>query len=115
MTQARRTNSVQSERAVLVGVLLDAPVDPDNPLDELAGLMDSGDAIIGDVIMGGYAGGAIRPTQPNFHYFADDLPTAMTSLDRILDVTSGRLFPGHGGPVGHAAVCGWRAARRRMR
>jgi GTP-binding protein HflX len=29
---------VQSERAVLVGVFLDAPLDPEHPLDELAGL-----------------------------------------------------------------------------
>ena len=38
MTQPQRTNSVQSERAVLVGVLLDVPVDPENPLGELGGL-----------------------------------------------------------------------------
>ena len=31
----------QGERAVLVGVFLDAPVDPDHPLDELAGLAAS--------------------------------------------------------------------------
>ncbi|MFM8891525.1 MAG: GTPase HflX, partial [Planctomycetia bacterium] len=44
MTQTRRTNSVQSERAVLVGVLLDAPVDPESPLDELAGLAETAGA-----------------------------------------------------------------------
>ena len=71
-------------------------------------VLDSGDAIIGDVIMGGYAGGAIRPTKPNFHYFADDLPLAMTSLDRILARVSGRLYVGHGGPLQHHAVMRWR-------
>ncbi|MFM9024312.1 MAG: MBL fold metallo-hydrolase [Planctomycetaceae bacterium] len=71
-------------------------------------LLDSGDAIIGDVIMGGYAGGAIRPSQPTFHYFADDLRAAMASLDRILAVTSGRLFVGHGGPLHREAVLNWR-------
>lgn len=71
-------------------------------------LLDSGDAIIGDVIMGGHAGGAIRPSKPNFHYFADDLPGAMASLDRILAATSGRLFVGHGGPLHHEAVVKWR-------
>ena len=70
--------------------------------------LDSGDAIIGDVIMGGYAGGAIRPSQPNFHYFADDLPGAMASLDRILAATSGRLFVGHGGPLDRQTVEKWR-------
>ena len=73
-------------------------------------LLDSGDAIIGDVIMGGYAGGAIRPTKPNFHYFADDLAAAMASVDRVLAVTSGRLFVGHGGPLSHEAVVRWRAS-----
>ena len=71
-------------------------------------LLDSGDAIIGDVIMGGHAGGAILPLQPNFHYFADDLAGAMASVDRILAETSGRLFVGHGGPLNHEAVVKWR-------
>lgn len=44
MTQSRRTNSVQSERAVLVGVLLEPPVDPERPLDELAGLAETAGA-----------------------------------------------------------------------
>ena len=39
MTTRDRANSVQSERAVLVGVLLDAPVNPEHPLDELEGLV----------------------------------------------------------------------------
>jgi glyoxylase-like metal-dependent hydrolase (beta-lactamase superfamily II) len=71
-------------------------------------VLDSGDAIIGDLIMGGYAGGAIWPTKPNFHYFADDLPLAMTSLDRILARVAGRLYVGHGGPLQHHAVMRWR-------
>ena len=71
-------------------------------------LLDAGDAIVGDVIMGGWAGGAIRPSQPNFHYFADDLPGAMASIDRILAAASGRLFVGHGGPLNHDAVVKWR-------
>jgi GTP-binding protein HflX len=44
VTQPRRTNSVQSERAVLVGVLLDPPVDPERPLDELGGLAETAGA-----------------------------------------------------------------------
>jgi hydroxyacylglutathione hydrolase len=73
-------------------------------------VLDSGDAIVGDVIMGGWAGGAIRPSRPNFHYFADDLPAAMASLDRILDAASGRLFVGHGGPIVRDAAVRWRVA-----
>jgi hydroxyacylglutathione hydrolase len=73
-------------------------------------VLDSGDAIVGDVIMGGYAGGAIWPTKPNFHYFAEDLPAAMASIDRILAAASGRLFVGHGGPLRHNEVRAWRQA-----
>jgi glyoxylase-like metal-dependent hydrolase (beta-lactamase superfamily II) len=76
-------------------------------------VLDSGDAILGDLLMGGYAGGAIRPTMPNFHYFAEDLPAAMTSIDRVLAATSGRLFVGHGGPLRHEDVARWRDRVRR--
>jgi GTP-binding protein HflX len=46
MTQPRRTSGVHSERAVLVGVLLDAPVDPEHPLAELGGLAETAGARI---------------------------------------------------------------------
>ena len=81
---------------------------PGHTAGSISLMLDSGDAIIGDVIMGGYAGGAILPSHPTFHYFADDLPGAMASLDRILAATSGRLFVGHGGPLHHHAVAQWR-------
>lgn len=81
---------------------------PGHTPDSISVILDSGDAVIGDVMMGGYAGGAIRPTTPNFHYFADDLAAAMTSVDRVLAVASGRLFVGHGGPLQHHAVRHWR-------
>ena len=73
-------------------------------------VLDSGEAIIGDVIMGGWAGGAIRPTKPNFHYFADGLPTAMNSVDCILAAATGRMFVGHGGPITHQSLATWRAS-----
>ena len=44
MTVRERTQSVQSERAVLVGVLLDAPADPERPLAELGGLVTTAGA-----------------------------------------------------------------------
>ena len=46
MNNRTRTNSVESERAVLVGVLLDTPADPDHPLDELAGLASTAGASV---------------------------------------------------------------------
>ncbi|KPQ31915.1 MAG: hypothetical protein HLUCCA11_22765 [Phormidesmis priestleyi Ana] len=67
-----------------------------------------GDAIIGDLIMGGYMGGRVLPTQPNYHYFADNIAEAMSSLDVILSQTKHTLYAGYGGPLSHAAVNQWR-------
>ena len=44
MTTPVRSKSVQSERAVVVGVLLHAPVDEHGPLDEIRGLAESAGA-----------------------------------------------------------------------
>ncbi len=57
-----------------------------------------GQAIIGDVIMGGIMGGKLFPHRPNYHYFADDISQAMASLDLILSQTHNTLYVGHGGP-----------------
>jgi glyoxylase-like metal-dependent hydrolase (beta-lactamase superfamily II) len=72
----------------------------------------AGDAIIGDVIMGGYMGGIILPGRPNFHYFADNVEEAMMSLDKILARTSGNLYVGHGGPLVHDSVVAWRKRKK---
>ena len=46
MTTPVRSKSVQSERAVVVGVLLHAPVDEHGPLDEIRGLAESAGKVI---------------------------------------------------------------------
>lgn len=71
-----------------------------------------GDAIIGDVIMGGYVGGNVWPTRPNYHYFADDVDQAMKSLDTLLSRTKHKLYVGHGGPLLQNSVCAWRKMQR---
>lgn len=70
-------------------------------------ILANGDAIIGDVIMGGYLGGYLMPTKPNLHYFAEDLSENMRSLDKILSETTGTLYVGHGGPLAHPRVVQW--------
>ena len=50
MKDRGRSTGVQSERAVLVGVLLRPPVDPEHPLDELAGLAETAGArVVGEL------------------------------------------------------------------
>lgn len=70
-----------------------------------------GQAIIGDVIMGGYMGGILFPHRPNYHYFADDISQAMASLDLILSQTHHTLYVGHGGPISHSRALAWRNSR----
>ena len=108
-TQAANINAVDGMRLDefgVAGAVLHTPV---HTVGSISVILDTGDAIVGDVIMGGYAGGAIWPARPNYHYFAEDLPTAMTSVDRILEVTSGTMFVGHGGPLRHEDVQKWRS------
>ncbi len=85
---------------------------PGHTAGSVSVIADSGDGVIGDVLMGGYMGGNFLPTKPNYHYFAENLQDAMHSLDLILSRTSGRLFVGHGGPLQHATVARWRASQR---
>ncbi len=75
-------------------------------------LLPSGDAIIGDLLMGGIMGGALLSSRPNFHYFAEDIERAMESIDLILSRASRDLYVGHGGPLTHAAVKAWRLKNR---
>ena len=71
-------------------------------------LTSAGDAIIGDIIMGGYMGGNFLASRPMYHYFADDIAQAMASLDLVLSQTHGTLHVGHGGPLTHASVRQWK-------
>ena len=55
------------------------------------------EAIVGDVMMGGWAGGAILGSRPNYHYFIDDVEQVRASLKKILGFKPQRLYVGHGG------------------
>jgi hydroxyacylglutathione hydrolase len=83
---------------------------PGHTAGSISVMFDSGDAIIGDTIMGGYMGGAVLASKPNYHYFAEDISLAMASLDRVLAASSRRLFVGHGGPLRHEGVARWRSS-----
>jgi glyoxylase-like metal-dependent hydrolase (beta-lactamase superfamily II) len=60
---------------------------------------DNAEAIIGDVIMGGYLGGTFFPHLPDYHYFADDLDEIGRSIRKLMDTTADRFHVGHGGPL----------------
>ncbi|HTU27237.1 MAG TPA: MBL fold metallo-hydrolase, partial [Pirellulales bacterium] len=58
----------------------------------------AGEAIVGDLLMGGSLGlfGRHRPRLP---YFYDDLSASRASIDRVLSLAPLRIHVGHGGPL----------------
>ncbi|MCB0153687.1 MAG: MBL fold metallo-hydrolase [Anaerolineae bacterium] len=72
---------------------------PGHTAGSVSVLLDSGEAIIGDVLMGGYMGGNLLPAKPNRHYFAEDINQVYASLDFLLGQPLHTLYVGHGGPL----------------
>jgi len=62
-------------------------------------LLPEGDALVGDLIMGGYLGGLVRRSVPNVAYFQDDDREVTRSLRKVLAAGARRLYVGHGGPL----------------
>jgi glyoxylase-like metal-dependent hydrolase (beta-lactamase superfamily II) len=62
-------------------------------------VLPEGDAIVGDLIMGGYLGGLVRRSVPNTSYFQDDDREVIRSLRTVLAAGARRLYVGHGGPL----------------
>lgn len=73
-------------------------------------LLENGDAIVGDMLMGGRLGGAIMGTRPRIHYFVADFALLQASLARVLAEQPARLLVGHGGPLAVDDVRRWQAA-----
>ena len=67
-------------------------------------LFEDGRAIAGDLVMGGSLGGLYRPTDPEYHYFAEDLGELRRSIRKLLDCGAKTIFLGHGGPLDAARV-----------
>ena len=68
-------------------------------------LMDSGEAIIGDLFGGGKLLGLFQPGRPRYHHWYSDANSAKTSIERILERSPSQIFVGHGGPLdGKAAA-----------
>ena len=67
-------------------------------------LIDGGDAIVGDLIRGGFASGRIRPGYPLRHYFSEDPTATRGALERVLAHEPATLLVGHGGPLAEADV-----------
>jgi len=67
-------------------------------------LLDDGRALVGDMILGGYLGGAIRPQAAGEHYFHADRDHNRGNIRILLEHSVQTFYLGHGGPVDRASV-----------
>ena len=80
---------------------------PGHTAGHVSVVLPHGEAIVGDVLMGGGLGGKWRPRDPRYHYFADDLAAIKRSLARLLAEPVTTWHPGHGGPLRREDVRRW--------
>jgi glyoxylase-like metal-dependent hydrolase (beta-lactamase superfamily II) len=69
-------------------------------------LLAGGEAVVGDVLMGGVMGGAFQASKPDLHYFVQDASQLRQSLGFLLAQPLHTLYVGHGGPLAADAVRG---------
>ena len=62
-------------------------------------LLADGDVFVGDLLLGGYLGGAMFASSPGTHYFHDDRARAEAQICAVIRDGGKRLYLGHGGPV----------------
>lgn len=74
-------------------------------------LVDDGDAVVGDLLRGGFVLGCVRPAHPLRHYFAEDGDGVRRALNLVLEHDPTVLHVGHGGP-GVSAAAVWRRLDR---
>jgi glyoxylase-like metal-dependent hydrolase (beta-lactamase superfamily II) len=67
-------------------------------------ILSQGEAIVGDLLMGGYAGGKLCPHVPTLHYFVEDRALLRTSIHKLLELAPARVYTGHGGPLAVEAI-----------
>lgn len=72
---------------------------PGHTAGSISALLDSGAAIAGDLLAGGFLGGAIAPRRPMYPYFAEDVHQLQESLARLLAERPSIVHVGHGGPL----------------
>ncbi|MBI3775963.1 MAG: MBL fold metallo-hydrolase [Gammaproteobacteria bacterium] len=67
-------------------------------------VLDDGRALVGDMILGGYFGGALFPQRAGQHYFHADVAANLENIKTLLKLRTKMFYLGHGGPVTREAV-----------
>lgn len=96
---------------------IDAPVDlqrfgiagrvmqmPGHTPGSLVLILDDGRAFVGDMMLGGWMGGAMFAESAGEHYFQDDLARNNANIAELLKLPIHTFYLGHGGPVTRASV-----------
>lgn len=68
-------------------------------------ILDDGRAFVGDMMLGGWMGGALFAHHAGEHYFQDDLERNHANIAALLKLPIHTFYLGHGGPVSRESVC----------
>ena len=79
---------------------------PSHTRGSISVLLDSREAFVGDLIMGGFFG-KIRPCRPNLPPFEIGRSYIRDSVRYVLQQNPKTIFPGHGGPFNPQDVAKW--------
>jgi glyoxylase-like metal-dependent hydrolase (beta-lactamase superfamily II) len=66
--------------------------------------LDDGRSFVGDMMLGGYLGGALMPQRAGEHYFHADRQRNLENIQTPLNGPGKLFYLGHGGPVTREAV-----------
>jgi glyoxylase-like metal-dependent hydrolase (beta-lactamase superfamily II) len=66
--------------------------------------LDDGRSFVGDMMLGGYLGGALMPQRAGEHYFHADRQRNLENIQTLLNGPGKLFYLGHGGPVTREAV-----------
>jgi glyoxylase-like metal-dependent hydrolase (beta-lactamase superfamily II) len=77
---------------------------PGHTPGSLVVLLDDGRAFVGDMVLGGWMGGAVFADRAGEHYFQADLARNRANIVELLRGPTQTFYLGHGGPVTRASV-----------
>ena len=99
--EASQPDILIEEEMVLTDFGVDGKVvfTPGHTKGSISILCGNHEAIVGDLMMGGWAGGALFSSRPNYHYYMDDIGQLHASLKKIVSYKPSKLSVGHGGPL----------------
>ncbi len=72
---------------------------PGHTSGSISVLLDEGDLLAGDLLMGGFLGGYVLDRTPGLTYFIDDLEQNLASIQTVLELPITNVYVGHGGPL----------------